>query len=265
MKKFLKILGWSLLVLLLVGAYAGYRIVWGHPFTINQLANRQAVFFLVRNPELFTTIGLVDGTPLDRHSAKLAPVGVEKRDLVIQFRHSPIEKACQSIPELLEVMPLLERARHGIEFFGFSHLGQEHWKVIKAAKGMRRLAAFLAFMTDLTRWSDYRLLSSAQMQGMDMQKMMQMMMPAPNDPTSLNPQSSASRITMLGWRGGAGVAWTTIGAAASRAAETTLAAYPDLPLRPGTPLARTGTAIASLPAFILALDMSIYRGVNGPI
>ena len=32
---------------------------------------------------------------------------------------------------------------------------------------MRRFAAFLAFMTDLTRWSDYRLLSSAQMQGMD--------------------------------------------------------------------------------------------------
>ncbi len=100
-------------------------------------------------------------------SLDVPPEGVEKRDLVIQFRHSPIEKACQSIPELLEVMPLLERARHGVEFFGFSHLGQEHWKIIKAAKGMRRLAAFLAFMTDLTRWSDYRLLSSAQMQGMD--------------------------------------------------------------------------------------------------
>lgn len=93
--------------------------------------------------------------------------GVAKRDLVIQFRHAPLEKACQSIPELNEVMPLLERARHGIEFFGFSHLGQDHWHVIKAAKGLRRLAAFLAFMTDLTRWSDYRLLSSAQMQGVD--------------------------------------------------------------------------------------------------
>ena len=32
---------------------------------------------------------------------------------------------------------------------------------------MRRFAAFLTFMTDLTRWSDYRLLSSARMQGMD--------------------------------------------------------------------------------------------------
>jgi len=78
MKKFLKVLGWSLLVLLLVGAWAGYRIVWGDPFTLNQLANRQAVFFLVRNPELFSMIGAVDGTPLDRHSGRLAAVGPAK-------------------------------------------------------------------------------------------------------------------------------------------------------------------------------------------
>jgi uncharacterized protein (DUF885 family) len=79
MKKFLKILGWTALVLLLVGGYAGYRIIWGHPFSINQLANRQAVFFLLRNPETFTMIGAVDGTPLDRHSGKLAAVGPAKR------------------------------------------------------------------------------------------------------------------------------------------------------------------------------------------
>ena len=79
MMKFLKILGWTALVLLLVGSYAGYRIVWGHPFSINQLANRQALFFLLRNPETFTMIGAVDGTPLDRHSGKLAEVGPAKR------------------------------------------------------------------------------------------------------------------------------------------------------------------------------------------
>jgi uncharacterized protein (DUF885 family) len=80
MKKVLKVLGWTLLLLLVVGGYAGYRVVWGHPFTLNQLANRQAIFFLLRNPELFSSIGLVDGTPLDRHSGKLAPVGLEKRE-----------------------------------------------------------------------------------------------------------------------------------------------------------------------------------------
>lgn len=46
MKKFLKILGALVVVLLLIGGYAGYRIARGHPFTINQLANRQAVYFL---------------------------------------------------------------------------------------------------------------------------------------------------------------------------------------------------------------------------
>jgi uncharacterized protein (DUF885 family) len=85
MKKFLKVLGWTLLVLLLVGGYAGYRIIWGQPFTLNQLANRQAVFFLIRNPELFTMIGAVDGTPLDRHSGKLAEVGVAKREADYAF------------------------------------------------------------------------------------------------------------------------------------------------------------------------------------
>ena len=80
MKKVLRIVGWSVVVLLLVGAFVGYRIIWGQPFTINQLANRQATFFLVRNPELFTMIGIADGTIVDRHSGKLAAVGIEKRD-----------------------------------------------------------------------------------------------------------------------------------------------------------------------------------------
>jgi uncharacterized protein (DUF885 family) len=85
MRKFLKVLGWSALVLVLVGAFAGYRILWGHPFTINQLANRQALFFLIQNPELFTSIGIADGTILDRHSGKLAPVGLAKRESDYDF------------------------------------------------------------------------------------------------------------------------------------------------------------------------------------
>ncbi|MFO1392375.1 MAG: DUF885 domain-containing protein [Steroidobacteraceae bacterium] len=95
MKKFLKVLGWTALVLLVVGAYAGYRIVWGHPFTINQLANRQAFFFLVRNPELFTSVGIADGTIFDRHSGKLADVGIEKRDSDYEFAAKSIEEVKQ--------------------------------------------------------------------------------------------------------------------------------------------------------------------------
>jgi len=52
LKKFLKVLGWSLLVLLLVDAWAGYRIVWGDQFTLNQLANGQVVVFNSKRNEV---------------------------------------------------------------------------------------------------------------------------------------------------------------------------------------------------------------------
>jgi uncharacterized protein (DUF885 family) len=91
MRKALRISGWTLLALLLIGGYVAWRIVWGHPFTINQLANRQAAFLLMRNPELFTAIGIADGTIIDRHSGKLAPGGTEKRDADYAFFHRALE------------------------------------------------------------------------------------------------------------------------------------------------------------------------------
>ncbi len=80
MKKFWRITGWTALVLAIVLGYAGYRTIWGTPFTLNALANRQALFFLIKNPELFTAVGIADGTVFDHHSDKLAAVGVAKRD-----------------------------------------------------------------------------------------------------------------------------------------------------------------------------------------
>ena len=93
--------------------------------------------------------------------------GVAERDLVIQFRHEPIAHAAQMIPELAEVMPLLERARHGIEFFGVSERAQARWLSVKHERGMQRFAAFCAFLADLASCTDYRLLSNVQMQGED--------------------------------------------------------------------------------------------------
>src|SRR5271165_4245867 len=80
MKKFWRIVRWVGLLVLLVGGYSVYRIGFGKPFTINELANRQAFLFLVRNPEVFTQVGIIDGTIFDWHSGKLAAVGVGKRD-----------------------------------------------------------------------------------------------------------------------------------------------------------------------------------------
>jgi uncharacterized protein (DUF885 family) len=79
-KRFWRIAGGSALILLAVLAFCGYRIVWGKPFTINLLANRQALEFLMRDPELFTAVGIMDGSILDHHSDKLTPYAVRQRD-----------------------------------------------------------------------------------------------------------------------------------------------------------------------------------------
>jgi uncharacterized protein (DUF885 family) len=80
MKKAWRIAGWTALVLIAVLAYASWRTVWGKPFTINMLANRQALEFLMRNPEVFTAVGIIDGSIFDRHSDKLAPYTLIQRD-----------------------------------------------------------------------------------------------------------------------------------------------------------------------------------------
>lgn len=93
--------------------------------------------------------------------------GVPERDLVIQFAHGPVAHAAEKIPELADVMALLDRARHGIEFFGLSGRAIAHFHAVKAARGFQRLAAFCAYLDDLARCTDFRLLSSVRMQGED--------------------------------------------------------------------------------------------------
>ena len=100
-------------------------------------------------------------------SLDLPEGGVAERDLVIQFPHEPIAHAAEMIPELADVMPLLERARHGIEFFGLSERAHAHWLGVKHTRGMQRFAAFCDFLADLAQCTDYRLLSNVQMQGED--------------------------------------------------------------------------------------------------
>jgi uncharacterized protein (DUF885 family) len=80
MTKRWRIAGWIALALVAALAYACYRTVWGKPFTLNTLANRQALEFLMRNPEVFTAVGITDGSIFDHHSDKLAPYTLAQRD-----------------------------------------------------------------------------------------------------------------------------------------------------------------------------------------
>jgi AraC-like DNA-binding protein len=100
-------------------------------------------------------------------SLDLADGGVAERDLVIQFSHEPLVHAAQKIPEFAELLPLLERARYGIEFFGLSERAQAHWWRAKQSHGLPRLVALCDYLCDLLRCTDYRLLSSVMMQGED--------------------------------------------------------------------------------------------------
>ncbi len=69
-----------LLVGVVAGGYAAYRTIWGTPFSLRMLADRQAIYYLLDEPELLTNLGLVDGTWLDYHSGKLSDYGVAERD-----------------------------------------------------------------------------------------------------------------------------------------------------------------------------------------
>jgi len=93
------------------------------------------------------------------------PEGVPQRDLVIQFLHDPIFDAAQRIPELREAVRMLERARHGIEFFGMAEIAEVHWRRVRAARGLKRFSLFCDFLSDLARCTDYRLLSGMQTDG----------------------------------------------------------------------------------------------------
>jgi len=93
--------------------------------------------------------------------------GVLLRDMVLQFTDAPLRRASTEIGELQGLLPLLERARHGIEFFGMSDCAREALQRIKNSHGLARFGEFLMFVDKLASCTDYRLLSTVQMQSFD--------------------------------------------------------------------------------------------------
>lgn len=90
--KYWRIARWTPAVLLLALVYVGYRLAWGKPFTIHQLADRQAVQRLMDDPELLTGIGIIEGGWLDWHSGRLTPVGPERRAAILARDHRFLEQ-----------------------------------------------------------------------------------------------------------------------------------------------------------------------------
>ncbi len=131
MKKFWRFAGWTALALVVVLAFGAYKIIWGKPFTINELANRQTLEFLIKNPEVFTQVGIADGTIFDRHSGKLSAVGVAKRDedyaIAVEFLAElrAFDRAKLSRQEQITYDILADQYETGLSFKRFDWLSSE--------------------------------------------------------------------------------------------------------------------------------------------
>ena len=99
-------------------------------------------------------------------SEALPPGGLAVRSLVVQFRAEPLHEGLHAIKELAEIKPLLERARRGIEFFGVSDSIRDRFYRIKQSHGLERFVEFMGLLSLLQRCPDYRLLSSAPIDGL---------------------------------------------------------------------------------------------------
>lgn len=100
-------------------------------------------------------------------SSDVPPEGIAMRDMVLQFADRSLRQGAELIPELAEVLPLLERARHGVEFFGLSD--DVHWRYqrIKQTQGLQRFAEFIELLAVLAESTDFRLLSNVKLQSFD--------------------------------------------------------------------------------------------------
>jgi uncharacterized protein (DUF885 family) len=79
-KKVFKWIGLSAFILVLGGVAVVLWNLYLKPFNLRILADRQAIDFVRDQPELLTSIGAIDGTPLDSHSDELSDVSVAARD-----------------------------------------------------------------------------------------------------------------------------------------------------------------------------------------
>ncbi len=88
---------------------------------------------------------------------------VDLRDMVVQFNHETIEESISVIPEMSLLLPMLERAKSGIEFRGVdpAHT-KRRFEKIRESTGFSRIVHFLSFLDELSQWSNYRQLSTMQ-------------------------------------------------------------------------------------------------------
>jgi len=86
--------------------------------------------------------------------------GVGAPSPALRFADDPLRRSMDWLPDLREAEPLLDRARHGVEFVGFRDLALAHLRQITGSRGLERFSAFAALLHALARWQDARTLSA---------------------------------------------------------------------------------------------------------
>ena len=71
-----RILG-GLLLLIVLAAFGAYTWFWWKPVGVNNYINKATLVLAFESPELITQLGMIDNTPLDFHSGKLADYTAE--------------------------------------------------------------------------------------------------------------------------------------------------------------------------------------------
>lgn len=89
--------------------------------------------------------------------------GVASRNISLQFSDAPFRKSCDLFPELKQAIPLLDRAKDGIEFYGISDFALQQLTKIKSNTGIRSFREFLTLILRLSEHSDYRRLSNPEL------------------------------------------------------------------------------------------------------
>ena len=93
--------------IIVLGALGGYVWFWGAPVGVNNYINKASLKMATDSPELLTFMGMIDNTPLDFHSGKLADYTKAQEDKSLEKLKAAQEGLAKYGPDGLEGQELL--------------------------------------------------------------------------------------------------------------------------------------------------------------
>jgi len=92
---------------IVLGALGGYVWFWGKPVGVNNYINKASFKMVADSPELLTYMGMIDNTPLDFHSGKLADYTKAQEERTLEKLNEAQKGLAKYGPDGLEGQELL--------------------------------------------------------------------------------------------------------------------------------------------------------------